>query len=136
MQNLAVGCLLMNGPSVRLFTTYLRGLSDLSDQLADDEAAALEDALVTILAMAVRGGQPSVVRDLRPLSVVLGQRVLGFSDRNINNPDLNLGFVLRHFNVSRAHLYCASRDGGVSSVIQGRRLDAAFLELTQIDLIH
>ncbi|QZP07027.1 helix-turn-helix domain-containing protein [Caenibius sp. WL] len=123
-------------PMTKLLATYLGGLSDISDQLADDEAAAVEDALVTILAAAVRGEQPNTVRDLPPLSVALHQRVLDFIDSNINNPDLSPDFILRHFNVSRAHLYRAfAGDGGISSVIRDRRLDAAFLELTQTDVI-
>lgn len=121
-------------PMTKLLTTYLRGLSDLRDLLPDDEATAAQEALITILAAALRGEQPEDVGDLRPLSIALRQRTLDFIDRNIDNPDLSPNLILRHLNVSRAHLYRAfAEDGGISSAIRDRRLDAAFLELTRTD---
>lgn len=122
-------------PMTKLLKAYLEGLSDLGGQLSDDEAAAVQEALVTILAAALRGEQLDGAGDLPPLSIALRQRALDFIDRNINNPDLSPDLILRHFNVSRAHLYRAfAEDGGISSVIRDRRLDAAFLELTRADV--
>ncbi|PLP58366.1 AraC family transcriptional regulator [Mesorhizobium loti] len=122
-------------PMTKLLAAYLEGLNDLGGQLSDDEAAAVQEALVTILAAALRGEQADGAGDLRPLSVALRQRALDFIDHNIKNPDLSPDLVLRHFNVSRAHLYRAfAEDGGISSVIRDRRLDAAFLELTRADV--
>lgn len=122
-------------PMTKLLTTYLEGVSELEGHLSDDKALAVEEALVTILAAALRGEQPDGTGDLRPLSVALRQRVLDFIDGNINNPDLSPDFILRRFQVSRAHLYRAfAEDGGISSVIRDRRLDAAFLELTRADV--
>lgn len=122
-------------PMTKLLTAYLGGLNDLGDQLSNDEAAAMQEALVTILAAALRGEQPDGIGDLRPLSIALRQRTLDFIDSNIDNPNLSPDFILRRFNVSRAHLYRAfAEDGGISSVIQDRRLDAAFLELTRTDV--
>lgn len=121
-------------PMTKLLTAYLEGLNDLGGQLLDDEAAAVQEALVTILAAALRGKQPDNASDVRPLSIALRQRVLDFIDYNINDPDLSPDFILRRFNVSRAHLYRAfAEDGGISSVIRDRRLDAAFVELTRTD---
>ena len=123
-------------PMTKLLTTYLGGVGDLRDQLSDGEAAAVQDALVTILAAALRGEQPDDAGELRPLSIALRQRALDFIDHNIQNPDLSPNLILRHFNVSRAHLYRAfAEDGGISSVIRDRRLDAAFLELTRTDVV-
>lgn len=122
-------------PMTKLLTAYLEGLNDLGGQLSDDEVAAVQEALVTILAAALRGEQPDGAGDLRPLSVALRQRALDFIDHNIKNPDLSPDLILRHFNVSRAHLYRAfAEDGGISTVIRDRRLDAAFLELTRPDV--
>ena len=121
-------------PMTKLLTTYLGGLSDLGSQPID-EADAVQEALVTILAAALRGERPDGVGDLRPLSKALRQRVLDFIDINISNHDLSPEFILRRFHVSRAHLYRAfAEDGGISRVIQDRRLDAAFLELTRTDV--
>lgn len=122
-------------PMTKLLTTYLRGLSDLEGHLTDQEAAAVQEALVTILGAALRGEQLDDTADLRPLSAALRQRVLDFIDNNINNNELSSDFILRRFNVSRSHLYRAfSEDGGISSVIWDRRLDAAFIELTRTDV--
>jgi len=122
-------------PMTKLLTTYLKGLSDLSDQLSDVEAAPAQEALVTILAAALRGERPRGAGDIRPLSKALRQRVLDFIDRNVNNHDLGPELIIRRFHVSRAHLYRAlAEDGGISKVIQDRRLDAAFFELTRPDL--
>ena len=119
-------------PMTKLLTAYLGGLRDLGGQMSNDEAAAVQEALVTILAAALRGEQPDGTKDLRPLSIALRQRILDFIDYNIQNPDLSPDFILSRFNVSRAHLYRAfTEDGGISSVIRDRRLDAAFLELTR-----
>ncbi|MBO9695206.1 MAG: helix-turn-helix domain-containing protein [Sphingopyxis sp.] len=122
-------------PMTKLLTAYLGGLSDFGNQTSDDEAAAVEEALVTILTAALRGEQPDGTGDLRPLSMALRQRALDFIDSNIHNPDLSPDYILRRFHVSRAHLYRAfAEDGGISSVIRDRRLDAAFLELTRTDV--
>lgn len=122
-------------PMTKLLTAYLDGMRDLGGQLLDDEMAAAQEALVTILAAALRGEQPDGAGDLPPLSVALRQRVLDFIDFNINNPDLSPDLILQRFRVSRAHLYRAfAEDGGISSVIRGRRLDAAFLELARNDV--
>ena len=122
-------------PMTKLLAAYLGGLRDLGGQMSNDEAAAVQEALVTILAAALRGEQPDGAGDLRPLSIALRQRILDFIDYNIKNPDLSPDFILRRFNVSRAHLYRAfAEDGGISIVIRDRRLDAAFLELTRADV--
>lgn len=122
-------------PMTKLLTAYLEGLNNLGGQLSDDEAAAMQEALVTILAAALRGEQPDVAGDLRPLNIVLRQRAVDFIDHNINNPELSPELILRRLNVSRAHLYRAfAEDGGISSVIRDRRLDAALLELTRTDI--
>lgn len=123
-------------PMTNLLTTYLGGLSGFGNQPSDDEAVAVQEALVTILAAALRGEQPDGSGDLRPLSMALRQRALDFIDSNIDNPDLSPDYILRRFHVSRAHLYRAfAEDGGISNVIRDRRLDAAFVELTRTDVV-
>lgn len=127
-------------PMTKLLTCYLGGINDLGNQPSADEAAAVQEALVTILAAALRGERPDSAGDLRagdlrPLSAALRQRVLDFIDGNITNHELGPDFILRRFHVSRAHLYRAfAEDGGISSVIRDRRLDAAFRELTRTDI--
>jgi len=119
-------------PMTKLLTAYLEGMKNLESNLSDDNRVAVQEALVTLLAAALQGGNQADEGDVRYLSLALRQRVLDYIDQNINNPALGLDLILRRFNVSRAHLYRAfSEDGGVASVIRDRRLDAAFLELKQ-----
>lgn len=123
-------------PMTQLITAYLEGLNGLRGHLSNDEIAAVQESLVTILAAALRGSRAVEDEELRPLSIALRQRVLDFVDRNLNNPEFSLNSIIRRFNVSRAHLYRAfAEDGGIAGVIRDRRLDAAFLEITQTDII-
>jgi AraC-like DNA-binding protein len=122
-------------PMTKLLTTYLEGMKSLETNLSDDNRAAVQEALITLLAAAVQGGNPADDGEVRYLSLALRQRVLDFIDQNINNPALSLDLILRRFNVSRAHVYRAfAEDGGIASLIRDRRLDAAFLELKQKNL--
>jgi len=122
-------------PMTRLIADYLAGLNALEGQLSDDEAAAVQEALITTLAAALRGKLPRDLGDPPPLSIALRQRVLDFIGSNISNPELSPDLILQRFNVSRAHLYRAFvQDGGVSNAIRNRRLDAAFLQLTRNDV--
>lgn len=117
-------------PMTKLLTAYLGALNDLGGVPSDDEAFSVQDALVTILAAAIRGEQPHGAGDRQALSMVLRQRALDFIDYNINNPNLGPDSIIQHLNVSRAHLYRAfAEDGGIASIIRNRRLDAALLEL-------
>ncbi|PRA80576.1 AraC family transcriptional regulator [Ochrobactrum sp. MYb29] len=121
-------------PMVKLLTAYLEGLSSLKEHLSNDEIGAIQDSLVTILAAALRGQRTERDDGLPPLSIALRQRVLDFVDQNIDNPDLTLSLILQRFSVSRTHLYRAFvEDGGIANQILGRRLDAAFFELTRTD---
>ncbi|MDS1135996.1 helix-turn-helix domain-containing protein [Nitratireductor indicus] len=122
-------------PMTKLLTAYLEGVSDFGEQLSDDEGAAVQEAMITILAAALRGEQPDDAGEIQPLNRALRQRALDFIDGNMNNPDLSPDFILRRFNVSRAHLYrMFAQDGGIANVIRDRRLDAAFIELTRTGL--
>lgn len=123
-------------PMTRLITAYLEGLNGLKEHLSNDAIVAIQESLVTILAAALRGLGTVEGGDFRPLSIALRQRVLDFVDQNLNNPELGLDLIIRRFSVSRAHLYRAfAEDGGIASVIRGRRLDAAFLEITRADIV-
>jgi len=70
--------------------------------------------------------------DRPPLEAALRQRVLAFIEQNIHRPELSPNFIIRHFNVSRSHLYRAfASDGGLAKLLRDRRLDAAVQELTR-----
>lgn len=119
-------------PITQLIATYLGGLVSLGDALPNAHALAVQEALIALLCAALRGEVPERASDYAPLSVALRQRVLTFIEQNISSRELSPEFIQLRFNVSRAHLYRAfAADGGVAKVVQDKRLDAAFLELTK-----
>lgn len=121
-------------PMTQYLTTCLGGLFELSPSLSDTQAAAVEEAVVALLAAALKGEGLERIDDTSPLSLVLRERVLEFMRQNIHMPEMSLELIQRRFNVSRAHLYRAfATDGGVAKVLRNMRLDTAFLELTKTD---
>lgn len=66
------------------------------------------------------------------LASILRRRVLDFITANLAEPKLGPAFLMRRFQISRAHLYrMFQMDGGVASVIRDKRLDAAYRQLLQ-----
>lgn len=121
-------------PMTQLIATCLGGLFALSGLLSGTQAEAVEGAVVTLLAAALKGEAPERTDDSSPLCLVLRQRVLQFMEQNIHLPEMSPELIRRRFHVSRAHLYRAfAVDGGVAKVLRDKRLDAAFLELTKAD---
>lgn len=121
-------------PMTQLIATCLGGLFALSASLSSTHAEAVEEAVVTLLAAALKGEAPERTDDSSPLSLVLRQRVLEFMEQNIHLPEMSPELIQRRFHVSRAHLYRAfAAEGGVTKVLRDKRLDAAFLELTKAD---
>ncbi len=121
-------------PMTRYLVTCLGGLFDLAPSLSDTQAASIEEAVIALLAAALKGAGVERPEDTSPLSLVLRQRVLEFMEQNIHTPELSPEFIQRRFHVSRAHLYRTfANDGGVAKVLRDMRLDAAFLELTKAE---
>lgn len=119
-------------PITQLIIAYLKGLYSLRAPLSEMQAAAAREAVIALLAAALKGDMPDEIVDHSPLGAALRQRVLGFIEQNINLPELSPEFIARRFNVSRSHLYrVLARDGGVATVLRDRRLDRAFVELTR-----
>ncbi|GHE78378.1 hypothetical protein GCM10019059_41470 [Camelimonas fluminis] len=111
-------------------TGYLGQLVSLDGPLPASQTLAAQEAFTTLLASALKGETLERQRaDAIPGSV-LRQRVLSFIEQNFQSGDVTPEAIQRRFNVSRAHLYRAfAADGGVAKLVQGKRLDAAFLEL-------
>jgi len=122
-------------PMTQYLVTCLGGLYALSPSLSDAQAAAVEEAVIGLLAAALRGEESDKNDDFSsPLGLVLRQRVLEFMSQNIHMPEMSSELIQRRFKVSRSHLYRAfAADGGVAKVLRDMRLDAAFLELTRTD---
>lgn len=121
-------------PMTRYLATCLGGLFDLGPSLDDTQAEAIEEAVIALLAAALKGEGVEKPEDTSSLSLVLRQRVLEFMERNLHTPEMSPEFIQRRFNVSRAHLYRTfAKDGGVAKVLRDMRLDAAFRELTKAE---
>ncbi len=119
-------------PMTRLIATYLKGILSLERSLSPVEVLASEEALIALLAGALKGDVFESVEDYPSMSIALRQRVLAFIDQNIGASDLSPELIQHKLRVSRSHLYRAfAEDGGVAKIIRDRRLDEAFRELTK-----
>lgn len=132
-RNLHGTVLKADGPMTPLVVSCLRGLSALDAPLHELQAMAAQDALVGLLAAALRGDTPDHSCGVASLGARLRQHIMEFMQRNLSLLELSPEFLCRRFNVSRAHLYRAfAGDGGVAAVLRDMRLDAVYRELTQL----
>ncbi|WP_273727662.1 hypothetical protein [Brucella gallinifaecis] len=61
------------------------------------------------------------------------QTIIDFIDENISSIDLGPSSIIERFNISRAHLYrLFESNGGVSKLIWERRLNAAYMEISNL----
>ncbi|NVM41607.1 helix-turn-helix domain-containing protein [Ochrobactrum intermedium] len=119
-------------PMTRLIATYLKGIRSLERSLSPVEALASEEALIALLAGAVKGDALESLEDYPSMSIALRQRVLAFIDQNIGEQELSPELIQQKLRVSRSHLYRAfAEDGGVAKIIRDRRLDEAFKQLAK-----
>lgn len=114
-----------------LIASVLRGLRSPPTPLSDLQAAAVQEALITLLSAALKGEVQVEVAGEAPLGTGLRQRIVEFITSNVHVLELSPESLCRRFKVSRAHLYRAfANDGGVAKVLRDIRLDAAYRELT------
>lgn len=114
-------------PVTRLLSQFITSLAQVGQELDPSDVPAIEDAAVVLLGSGLARHAP--VQD-PVLSQVLRRRVLDFIDANLAEADLGPAMLMRHFRVSRAHLYrMFSKEGGVASVVRDRRLEAAYFAL-------
>src|SRR5690606_19490731 len=93
------------------------------------EIPAVQESISILLASAVEGANEGV-RELT-VSLPMRQRILDYIDSRLNDPFLGPEVIMRHFRVSRSHLYRAFEpDGGVAKIIREKRLDQAYQLLT------
>lgn len=128
--NLHGTVLRFGAPLTRLITAHAETFAELGGGLSDLEAAAAQEALVVLIATAIRDGDAAATFSS---STTLRARIIAFIDDNLGSPDLSVELILARFRVSRAHLYRAfAAEGGVAKVIRDRRLDLAFRKLTTV----
>jgi AraC-like DNA-binding protein len=119
-------------PTTRLLGEFITSLATMAAGITSEEAATAEDAMVSLLANILNNYNRDVGIGDTNISRVLRQRLLQFIDDNLAEPALSPNLLLRRFRISRAHLYrMFTADGGVTTVIRDRRLDASYRALMQ-----
>lgn len=114
-------------PVTRLLSDFIVSLAQVGQHLDAADVPGIEEAAVALLSSGLSRHAP--VQD-PVLAQVLRRRVLELIDANLAEPKLDPAMLMRHFRVSRAHLYrMFAMDGGVATVIRDRRLDAAYRHL-------
>lgn len=119
-------------PVTRLLANFIVSLSDAAADMASADALAIEEAAIGLFVSGLLRQVPDISMGDPAVAQVLRRRVLDFIDANLSEPELGLALLMRHFRVSRAHLYrMFASDGGVVKAVRERRLDAAYRELTR-----
>ncbi|MET3526544.1 MULTISPECIES: AraC-like ligand-binding domain-containing protein [Phenylobacterium] len=116
-------------PLTGMLRRYLVDLHETMDRIGPDDLAAMETATIELVSSITgrrpwsEGRQSSSVDRIRA-------RMFEFIDAHIGDPQLGPELLMRHFQMSRAHLYRFFAElGGVNAVIRNRRLDAALRTL-------
>ena len=120
-------------PVVRLVADLVVSLAGPASQLAGAEALVAEDALLALLVLGLQRRELDMTTNENSLlTKTLQQQMLVFIDTHLFDPDLGPAKLMRHFRISRAHLYrIFAGDGGIARVIRGKRLDNAFREIVR-----
>jgi AraC-like DNA-binding protein len=119
-----------HSPETRLLRDFILSVDDIAEQFCPTSSAQIEEAFVYLFSASILKTNQPKEEDNSATSLVLRQRILNFINKNLNNPELDVSMLLNHLHVSRAHLYrVLKHDGGVSKLIQSRRLDAAYKTL-------
>jgi AraC-like DNA-binding protein len=113
-------------PLTGLLRRYLIDLHETAGGLASDDLRAMEvataDFVISVINRRLGGGSRHSSSTDR-----VRQRMLEFIDAHIDDPQLGPDMMVRHFQMSRAHLYrFFAERGGVAAFIRNRRLDAAY----------
>lgn len=117
-------------PQTKLLSDVIADIVKLPS--ADDEAFAwaAEEAVISLLALALRWNVLDVgSQDAVPIPI-LRVRVLRFIDEHLTNPALDINVIMKEFRVSRAHLFrMFDGEGGIMRAIRERRVQAAYNHL-------
>jgi len=117
-------------PFTGLLHRYLVDLHETAGGLKPEDLRAMEAVTVDLITSVISRRREGPSRQSSSADRIR-QRMLQFIEDHISDPQLGPELLMRHFQMSRAHLYrFFAEQGGVASVIRNRRLDAAYRMLT------
>lgn len=115
-----------SAPMTRLLFDYLRSLETVASELPPHEAVTAQNSMISLLAAGITGTLDRFA-EITYVNVTMRKSILRYIDENLTNPVLGPHSIVKHFRVSRSHLYRAFEiDGGVAKVIRDKRLDIAY----------
>jgi AraC-like DNA-binding protein len=117
-------------PQTKLLADVVADIVKLPAVNDEAFAWAAEEAVISLLALALRWNVLDMgAQDAVP-TPILRARVLCFIDEHLTNPGLDINMIMKEFRVSRAHLFRMFDDeGGVMRAIRERRVEAAYKHL-------
>ncbi|HEV7267959.1 MAG TPA: AraC family transcriptional regulator [Falsiroseomonas sp.] len=121
-------------PAARMLAGMLPRIAASADEFPFGEAPRLEAALSSMLAACLLddGMQPAPTR--LQFEAARRARVIALVDAALGDPELTPATLVRQCGISRSELYrCFAPAGGISRVIQLRRLRRAYAELARAD---
>lgn len=126
-----------SAPETRILTEFLFSLEAQGEQVSLGASAQLEKAFLDMFEANIQSAECRRKLAGYDASIPLRDRVLNYIDQNLDDPELDIESMLKKFHVSRAHLYRVFKcDGGISKFIQKRRLEAAYMALTDPQFEH
>ncbi|NKE44005.1 helix-turn-helix transcriptional regulator [Roseomonas frigidaquae] len=121
-------------PAARMLAGMLPRITASADQFAAREAPRLEAALSSMLAACLLDDEMQPTSGRLQLEAARRARVIALVDAALGDPELSPAKLVRQTGLSRSELYrCFAPTGGVSRVIQLRRLRRAYAELARAD---
>ncbi len=120
----------VNEPMTRMLTGVMFTLADLAGTVAREEELLLEESVTTLLATALVGRTPTDGSQRPVMMHMLRREMLDYINAHLTEPELGPELLIQKFHISRAHLYRVfAEDGGVTTIIRDKRLDACYREL-------
>lgn len=117
-------------PQTQLLADIITGIINLPSGENGPAALAIEEAVISLLALALQYNSTCPFTGEPALIPVLRSRVVDFVDAHLNEHSLDIKMIMSRFRVSRAHLYrMFDVEGGIARMIRERRLSAAYQAL-------
>ncbi|WP_151688488.1 helix-turn-helix domain-containing protein [Acinetobacter nosocomialis] len=119
-------------PITKILREYILSIFNVFSDLNLEENSVVLENLLTLLFSDESGEKSPIIycSENNLSTFILRERVCNYIDLNIENPELNVEYIIKHFKVSRAHLYRAfEEEGGIGTVIRKKRLNLAYAEI-------